>query len=123
MTTENRNKMKILFAQGEKEMESAMRTLTEGNEGKVRTICRRAAGFYLQGLLEVFPKSNYGSSFMNNLRALENDSGNPESVRYSAGKLITHTNKIQINGKEAVECANAIINYCKEKTSPLLNNN
>ena len=120
MTTENINKMKILFAQGEKEMESAMRTLTEGNEGKVRTLCRRAAGFYLQGLLEVFPKSNYGNSFMNNLRALENDSENSESVRFSAGKLIVHTNKLQINGKEAVEYASIIIDYCKEKTASFI---
>jgi len=120
MTIENINKMKILFAQGEKEMESAMRILAEGNEGKVRTLCRRAAGFYLQGFLEVFPKSHYGKSFMNNLRALENDSENPESVRFSAGKLIVHTNKLQISGKEAIKYATIIIDYCKEKTAAFI---
>ena len=120
MTIENINKIKILFAQGKKEMESAVRILVEGNEGKVRTLCRRAAGFYLQGLLEVFPKTNYGNSFMNNLRALENDLQNPESVRFSAGKLIVHTNKLQINGKEAVEYASIIIDYCKEKAATFI---
>jgi len=115
------NKMKVMFAQGERELASVEPHLSEGNHGKVRTICRRAAGFYLGGLLEVFPKKNYGMSFMNNLRGLQNDADVPDSVRQNAEKLITHTNNFQLNGKEAVECAIIIIEYCKEKAASVLN--
>ncbi len=115
------NKMKVMFAQGERELSSVQPHLAEGNHGKVRTICRRAAGFYLGGLLEIIPKANYGNSFMNNLRGLQRDTEVPEQIRLSAEKLVVHTNSEQISGEEAVKCAEMIINYCKEKGATVLN--
>jgi len=121
MTTNKLNKVRVLMAQGENELSRVKESLGIGFHGKVRTICRRAAGFYIGSILELFPKENYGKSFMTNLRGLQKDTEVPFEIRTCAEKLIRHTTKIQIKETEAIECAEMIIAYCKEKAASLLN--
>ncbi len=120
MTTEKLNKAKVLIAQGQNELSRVKEPLEIGFDGKVRTICRRAVGFYIAASLELFPKDNYGKSFMNNIRALASDNEAPQNVKLSADKLLVHTNTLQLSGSEAVKCAETIILFCKNIVKPFL---
>ena len=84
MNKELKNKAIVLFAQGEKELQNAHKHLGKSIDGKVRAIVRRAAGYFIDGLLTLNPKDNYGSSFINHLKALQYDDTVPENIRKSA---------------------------------------
>ena len=113
----NLNKVKVLFAQGDHELEKAKDALKTLNEGKVRTACRRAIGFYIDGLLELEPNDKYGSHFMAHLKGLAYDVNLSPSVRLAAMDLLEKTSAKKISGEKAIENCNIIIQYCKNKTA------
>lgn len=109
------NKIKILAANGDYELKKANEAINIGNNGKVRTCARRAAGLYIQAYLTLNEKANYGKSFMNNLRSLSGDKSFPISICNSAGKLVKHISKVEILGEEAIEYAQNIIFFIKNE--------
>ncbi len=113
MNNELRNKAIVLFAQGEKELQNAHRHLGKSIDGKVRAIVRRAAGYFIDGLLTLNPKENYGSSFINHLKALQFDSSVPDSVRKSSAILTMKVSDEDLSGSDAIRHGEIIINYCK----------
>ncbi len=113
MNKDNINRAKIFFAQGEREINNAKSKLNDNNDGKVRTLARRAAGFYIDGLLALKPRNNYGNSFINHLKALRNDLDVPENIREAANKLTTKVGVDDLSGHDSIIFAEIIIDYCK----------
>ncbi len=113
MIDESINKAKVLFAQGENELTRAKGFAEANDDGKARTSSRRAAGFFIEGLQLIERKSFYGKSFMSLLRAIAVDEEVPENVKLSARTLVEKP--INLNGSQAVENAENIIAYCKQK--------
>jgi len=113
VNNEIRNKALVIFAQGEKELQNAHKHLGKSIDGKVRAIVRRAAGFYIDGLLTLSPRDNYGSSFINHLKALQFDSTVPEDIRNSAEVLTLKVGDEDLSGIDAIRHGESIIDYCK----------
>ncbi len=105
------------FTAADNELRKAAEAFEIGNHGKARVCARRAVGyvaeFYLQSHPELIPL--YGRSFMNNLRGIAADENVPDEVRNYAEKLIVHPEFDEIKGNEAIDLANKIIAYFKEK--------
>jgi HEPN domain-containing protein len=117
MNKDKLNRAKIFFAQGEREIANAKNKLNDSNDGKVRTLARRAAGFYIDGLLEIKPRDHYGSSFINHLKALQNDHEVPINVREAANKLTNKVGVDDLTGVDSIMFAEIIIDYCKQNTN------
>ncbi len=98
----------------ENELFLAKLALEEGNHGKVRTCVRRAIGFLTEIYLLENPNSQYGHSFMNNLRGIIGDLSIPENIRNSAEILITKTSNYEVDGKTALENGEIVIEYFKK---------
>lgn len=113
MNKDNLNRSKVFFAQGEREINNARNKLDDNNDGKVRTLARRAAGFYIDGFLELNPKSNYGHSFINHLKAIQNDDDIPINIREAANKLTSKVGVEDLSGTDSIQYAQIIIDYCK----------
>ncbi len=120
MNNQNINKTKVLFAQGENELARAKSFAAGNDDGKARTSARRAAGFYLEGLLLLNQKDFYGKSFMSFLRGLTVDNDVPVQVKNSAGILVNKPNGL--NGEAAISHAEIIIEYCKSEFNKLAGN-
>ncbi|MCP5064674.1 MAG: hypothetical protein GY936_19740 [Ignavibacteriae bacterium] len=58
------------------------------------------------------PKDNYGSSFINHLKALQFDSTVPESIKSSAELLTMKVSDNDLSGIDAIRHGK-IITYCK----------
>jgi hypothetical protein len=112
MNNEIVNKTTILFAQGEKEFLNAKKNINNFYDGKIRTIARRAAGFYLEGYLNFTNRLNYGKSFINHLKAIEKDEAIPLIIREAANNLIAKVGKNELSGIESLQFSEKIINYC-----------
>ncbi|MCB9260274.1 MAG: hypothetical protein H6612_13085 [Ignavibacteriales bacterium] len=106
------NKTNILFAQGEKEFLKAKQNINKFYDGKIRTLARRACGFYLDGFLTFSNKDNYGKSFINHLKAIVNDDSVPNSVRDAANNLSIKVNNDELSGNAALNYSETIINFC-----------
>lgn len=115
MNNELVNKTKVLFAQGDVEISRAEKFIKDNFDGKVRTCSRRAAGFYIDGLLNIKPGKSYGRSFMTHLKALSLDNSIPDDIKKSAEILIERISVREISGIIALENAKNIINYCKDE--------
>ncbi len=113
MIDENINKAKVLFAQGENELTRAKGFAGANDDGKARTSSRRAAGFFIEGLQLIERKAFYGKSFMSLLRALTVDAEVPDNVKISARILVEKPG--DLTGKKAIEHAETIMDYCKNK--------
>ncbi len=120
MNERNVNKAKVLFAQGENEIYRAKGFASQNDDGKARTSSRRAAGFFLEGLLTLKPKDYYGRSFMSFLRGLIVDDEIPEDIKNSAKILIEKP--VNLNGENAIVNAEKIIEYCKNEFEQLTGN-
>ncbi len=114
------NRVKVHFAQGDKELSYAKNNLNKLYEGKIRASSRRAAGFYLDGLGCFSNLYNYGNSFMNHLRALESGDTIPQNVRLASRALITKITNENLSGQDAIENAETIINFCREELNRFL---
>lgn len=117
MNKENINKAKILFAQGDREIQRAKELLNDNNDGKVRTLARRAAGFYIDGLLVIEPRIHYGNSFINHLKAIQNDDSIPTNIITAANKLTSKTGVKDLTGVDSIMYAELIIDYCKQNSN------
>ena len=115
MNNEILNRVKIKFAQGDKELENAKDNLNYFYDGKIRAIARRAAGFYLEGFAIYFNKERYGNSFINHLRGLQNDNTIPLKIKLSSKELTQKMTNDYLSGIDAISHAETIINYCKEE--------
>ncbi len=69
------------------ELDRAIRAREQGNEGLARVCARRAAGRALAAYVEKFPRPGWGSSALDRLRGLEQDTQAPEGVRRAAMRL------------------------------------
>lgn len=115
MNNEILNKIKLLIANGNFELEKANDSIKIGFDGKARTCARRAAGFFIQAFLTLNEKENYGKSFMNNLKSLKDDSSMPTSIRNSASLLSEHISDFELSGEKAILEANNIIDFIKKE--------
>jgi hypothetical protein len=104
-------KIESAQANAEKELRNAVKATEEGNHGKARTCARRAVGFVVGVWLEENPDARYGKSFMNYLRGIVADEKMPERIKNAAYELIKRPHFDEILGGEAIENANAIIEY------------
>ncbi len=120
MNDEILNRVKISFAQGDKELENAKNNLNIFFDGKIRAIARRAAGYYLEGFVIFFDKEKYGNSFINHLRGLVNDSAIPQKVKISANSLTQKITNDDLSGNDAIYHAEIIINFCRDKVNKSL---
>ncbi len=114
------NKAKVLLAQSSKSIVNAYNTLSSGNEGRIRTISRRAAGFAISAL-NIFTEKDYGSHFLANLKNLFYDVSAPAEVRDAAMNLLERVSDNPISGKEAIEFAVKIVEFCKSKIDDFSN--
>jgi len=114
MSKPDLNKVKVLTAQGDRELEGIKEELQTGNEGKVRTLARRAAGFYLSAYNELTGCGLFGLSFINNLRILSREESFPEEIRNSAYTLIQKITQTEITAEQAYSDAMNIINYIRK---------
>jgi len=123
MNNELANKAKVLFAQGDVEIFRAEKFMKNNFDGKVRTCSRRAAGFYIDGLLSIKPNESYGRSFMTHLKALSLDNSIPGYIKKSAEILLERIAVREINGNTALENAKNIIEFCKNEFNAYLEDN
>lgn len=122
MNDEMLNRVKIKFAQCDKELKNANDNLNYFYDGKIRAIARRAAGFSLEGFVIFFNREKYGNSFINHLRGLQNDIAIPLKVKQSSKELTQKMTNDNLSGKEAISFAETIINYCKEEVYKSIKN-
>ena len=120
MSKEKANKAKVLIAQGEREFNRIKENIDIGNDGKARTLARRAAGFYISAYAELNETEEYGAHFMAHLRALSNKEEVPAEVKEAAQNLLEKVSDIEITGTEAHNYAGIIINYIKEEIKKIL---
>ena len=120
MNKEILNKVKVNFAQGEREFQNAKQNLNVYYDGKIRTIARRAVGFYVDGYVIFTNKKHYGNSFMNHLRGLENDKTIPTEINNSASALTMKMKNEELTGKEAIKHAEILISFCKEELNKFI---
>lgn len=120
MNKEILNKVKVNFAQGEREFQNAKQNLNVYYDGKIRTIARRAVGFYVDGYVNFTNKEHYGNSFMNHLRGLENDKTIPTEINNSASALTMKMKNEELTGKEAIKHAEILISFCKEELNKFM---
>ncbi len=107
-------KIESAKANARKELKNAAKAEAEGNHGKARTCARRAIGFVVGVWLEENPDPRYGKSFMNHLRGIAADEKIPDEIKAAAKELIKRPQCDEINGNEAIENANIVIDYFSE---------
>lgn len=120
MNREILNRVKLHFEQGQRELESAKHNINIFYEGKIRTLARRSAGFYLEGYVNFTNKIYYGNSFMNHLKGLQNDNTIPIEIKNSANALTMKMKNEDLSGPAAIENAEIIINFCREELNKFL---
>jgi hypothetical protein len=71
----------------EQELSLARRAEKEGNAGKVRVCCRRAAGYAIMRYLLSHPSPDWGSTALSQLEALGVSPDMPDDIRHAARRL------------------------------------
>lgn len=102
----------------ESELARAREAQQVGNQGRVRTSARRAAGIAITALQSKFPEKKYGRDFMEQLRGFAGDSSLPESARSAAqrlqAKLLTNFKSPSV---QPLADALLILHYVEERLS------
>jgi hypothetical protein len=89
-----------------------------GNQGKVRTSARRAAGIAIVELEKQFPEKKYGRDFMAQLRSFALDLAIPEHVRNAADRLQARLSpEFESPSKHPIEDAGIIVQFILERLS------
>ncbi len=111
------------FRQVEVELQRAREAKRIGNEGRVRTAARRAAGNAISALLLKYLSLNYGSDFMNQLRSMKEDEQVPREVRSAANRLQTRITQQFTSpfSTDPIEDALIIIEYVRKKIEAVTN--
>lgn len=89
-----------------------------GNQGRVRTSARRAAGIAIREFEKRFPEMKYGRDFMMQLRSFALDAAIPENVRNAADRLQARLSpEFESPSKHPIEDARIIVGYILERLS------
>lgn len=89
-----------------------------GNNGKVRTAARRAAGRALTEYQERIGEHRYGNDFLSQLKAMAGDAGVPCDVRDAAMRLQARiTQEFTSPSENPLSDALAIISYIQQRLS------
>ena len=89
-----------------------------GNQGRVRTSARRAAGIAIVELEKRFPEKQYGRDSMTQLRSFALDVAIPEHVRNAADRLQAKlTPEFESPSKHPIEDVGIIIRFVLERLS------
>ena len=87
-----------------------------GNQGKVRTSARRAAGIAIVELEKRFPEKQYGRDFMTQLRSFALDPAIPEHVRNAVDRLQARLSpEFESPSKHPIEDAEIIVQFILER--------
>ncbi len=116
--TDNKNKLikvNVLIAQGDNELKRARDEISSGNFGKVRVLARRAAGFYLTALNEMFPELRLGSNFIAQIRKISLLKDLGETVKKACDDLSVRISEKEIDASASITNAAIIMNYVCEK--------
>lgn len=108
-------KIKVLIAQGDNELRSAKNEISSGNFGKVRVLSRRASGFYLSALDEMYPELKIGSNFITQLRKFGSLNNLDEKVKQACNQLSARVHDYEINAGTAIKNAEIIIDFVQAK--------
>jgi hypothetical protein len=102
----------------ELELNRAREAERNGNQGRVRTSARRAAGIAIAEFERRFPEKRYGSDFMAQLRSLALDPAAPEHVRNAADRLQARlTPTFESPSKRPIDDAEIIVQFIIEHLS------
>ncbi len=87
-----------------------------GNQGRVRTSARRAAGFAIKELARYYPDKQYGKDFMTLLRSFALDASIPQQVRKAADRLQARLSpEFESVSTHPVEDAEIIVQFILEQ--------
>lgn len=115
-------KVKVLSAQGDNELKRARDEISSGNFGKVRVLSRRASGFYLTALNEMFPELKIGSNFITQIRRFSLLKDLNETVKKACEDLSVRVSEKEIDAMDSITAAELIIK-CVRKNLGIENKN